>query len=107
MTLNQGVANALTGSVRSTGWRPVSTERERSCARKGIEKMRILVYEGQIENVPGYTNNSTRWIRGNNSVYNLVCSPTGGHIRVDLICFNPCDSSSRNILSEIKNLMNW
>ncbi|AOX02743.1 hypothetical protein BJP34_27825 [Moorena producens PAL-8-15-08-1] len=46
MTLNQGVAKALTGSVRSTGWRQVSSQRERSCARKGIEKMKILVFEG-------------------------------------------------------------
>ena len=101
-------ANAqITGNGGSTGWNPVSSTSERSCAQKGQEKMKILVNLGEIQTLPNATSNTTRWRKGNNVIFDLVCTKSGGHVRVGIICFNACDSDIFRLRNTIDDLMEW
>ncbi|AOY78758.1 MULTISPECIES: hypothetical protein [Moorena] len=104
MTLNQGLANAISANGGSTGWHSVSSGSETSCNKKGIEKMNILVNGGEIEKTEFHP---WRYKRGNNVIFNLVCAPKGDYVRVDVICVNPCDRNTYRIRTVIDELMNW
>lgn len=96
--------NALTGEGGSTGWNSVSTTDVESCQAKASQKMNTLVAGGEIQTIPGW---SSRFRRGNNVIFNVVCDRSGKNVRVDVICFNTCDRYTYNLRTAIDNLMNW
>lgn len=100
--------NVVSAPGGSTGWEPVSTIDESTCAAKAVQKMNSLVATGEIKTVLGY---SSRYARGN-AVLNIVCHKDGKYVRVDVICFGPCEdgivnNGNNSLRSKIEQMLKW
>lgn len=104
LSLNQEFANAITGDGGSTGWNLVSTKTEQSCTKKAVQEMNFFVNSGKIQNIPRW---STRFKKGNNVIFNLVCSKKGDYVRVDVICINGCSRETIRLRTAIDELLHW
>ncbi len=104
LTLNQEFANAITADGGSTGWNPVSTNSEQSCAKKAVQEMNFFVNSGKIQNTP---RSGSRFKNGNNAVFNIVCSKKGDYVRVDVICINGCSKQTYRLRKAIDQLITW
>jgi hypothetical protein len=98
-------AQIITGNGGSTGWNPTSSTSEQSCMQEAMQTMNILVERGEIQTLPN--GNSSRFRKGNNVIFNVLCTKSGGHVRVDVICFNACERPIFTLRSKIDALMQW
>ncbi|NET41362.1 hypothetical protein [Okeania sp. SIO2B3] len=96
--------NAGTGDGGSTGWERVSTTDIVSCEQNAKQEMDRLVQQGTIQKIPGW---NSRFKKGNNTVFNVICTNDGRWVRVDVICFNQCADGFSRIRSKIEALLVW
>ncbi len=97
--------NAIEGNGGTTGWNPTSSTSEDSCMQEAIRRMNTLVSRGEIQTLPN--GNDWRFRKGNNVVFNVVCTKNGNYVRVDVICFNRCEDPIFPLRSRIDALMQW
>ena len=95
----------ITGNGGSTGWNSTSSTSEESCLDTAKQRMNTLVNQGEIQTLPN--GNDWRYRKGNNVIFNVVCS-LSGDVRVDVICFNGCDRAiTSELRPKIDDLMQW
>ncbi len=63
-----------------------------------------LVQQGAIEKIPSW---NSRFKKGNNTVFNVICTNDGRWVRVDVTCFNQCTDGTFPIRDKIKALLVW
>ncbi|MGD1713926.1 hypothetical protein [Dapis sp. BLCC M172] len=73
-----------------------------SCEKNAKQEMDRLVQQGAMQKIPSW---NSRFKKGNNTVFNVICTNDGRWVRVDVTCFNQCAEGFSRIRSKIGALL--